>query len=321
MKIAIIGNGIIGLSCAWQFSSFASQITLFYSPYSKAASEVAAGLVHPLVGMKANCAPHGWEALEHARKMVAAICPDDSPIVQEGIFRPATTPEMVHYFRKAADLHPEKVFWMDSCDYFSNTMNRPGIYIPSGFALSSKKYLETIRKKLLTSRAQNIDILERHITSYSELQGYDRILIAAGAGAPELTHLPQLRINKGQLLQYRTDVTSLHALSGRAYAVFEKGCCTVGSTYEHFPQNHEADIETAQKIILPKVREFLPEIDEATLIGAEAGYRCATADSMPIIQQLAPHVWTIAGLGSKGFLYHAYLPKMLQQAFFSTSGA
>lgn len=318
MKIAIIGCGIVGLTAARLLSPHVTQIVLFRSPLIKAASQVAAGLVHPFVGMRANYAANGWEALKAAKEMIRTVCGEDTPLVQIGVFRPAVTTEMTVYFKKAADEHSNRVVWIDNFRIGKKAFG--GILIPDGFAISSKKYMS----KLLFV-PKNSQIIEQHITSISELRGFDRVLITAGAGTRELAPQLNIRINKGQLLQYKMDeahqCTSPYALSGRAYAVFEKDSaghkqCTIGSTYEHFPTHDEVDIDEAKKIILPKVEEFLPAFEEgAQLIKGEAAYRAATPDSKPLIQRITPGVWTIAGLGSKGFLYHAYLPQLLLQPF------
>ncbi len=307
MDIAIIGSGCIGLSVALKLQ--AHKVTIFSSPEVSSASRIAAGLINPLVGMKANLAYQGFEALESATKLITSV--DKECIIHRGIFRPAATPEMREWFPKS------KAAWCThGKQFYPDPLNLPGIYIDKALAIDAERYMNALKQ---LCEKQSVQFIEQHISSLEDLKGYDRIIVAAGSGMKGLVHdsLGKLNLVKGQILKYTTNETTNIALSARAYLTINNSLLTVGATYEHFPKTDGVDIEEAEKIILPKIAEFWPGLIHSKPLDAQAGLRCTNPSSLPIISRLREKTWAIGALGSKGFLYHAWIAEKILPALLS----
>lgn len=308
MDIAIVGSGCIGLSLALRLSPD-RRVTVFSSPKVVSASRVAAGLINPLVGMKANLAYQGFEALDSATNLINRI--DKGSIIHHGIFRPAATPEMMQWFPKS-----EGVWCENGKAFYADPKNLSGIYIEKAIAIDAERYINALQKKCAE---QSVHFIEQHIASLDDLKGYDRVIIAAGSGLKELVGDSLGKINnvKGQILRYRTTEKIQAALSGRAYLTIANSILTVGATYEHFPKTDGVDIEEAEKIIVPKIREFWPELIDSRPIEGQAAFRCTNPASRPIVDRISDGVWVIGALGSKGFLYHAWIAEKILKALIS----
>ncbi len=318
MKIVIVGSGYIGLSAALTLLEHdpALNIEILFSTKTLSASQVAAGLINPVVGLRGNIAYQAWNALEYATSFIEKYAP--SSILHRGICRPITTPEMEERFKKACGSEVRLCSPEETSLFFENPKRLSSLYISKGLALDSSQYIDILKAECLR---KGVLFTERHITSIDEIENSDRILLAAGAGMKTLVGkaLGPLSLVKGQTLSYRSDVHIQAALAGRAYLTTAHGCMTVGATYEHFPQVEGVDIEEAERIILPKIDEYWPGIVKGKPISAQSGFRCTNPVSLPVIRQIKPEVWAIGALGSKGLLYHTWIAKYLAQALIHDS--
>jgi glycine/D-amino acid oxidase-like deaminating enzyme len=103
------------------------------------------------------------------------------------------------------------------------------------------------------------------------------------------------------------------ALNSQAYIVMssDQQTCFVGSTYEKNYRDLKADPETALAEIMPKACAMLPFLKEASLLNCYAGIRSVGPGHLPFLHSITPQTWILAGMGSKGLLYHALMAKEL----------
>lgn len=321
MKIAIIGAGFCGLATAWHLSKHPDIEIVIFDPkeIGTGTSGIAAGMLHPYVGTHSKLNWKGFEGLQATCELIkVAETALKRPISSHrGMLRIATTEEQVADFSLCAHLHND-VKWLsaDECQHMVLELSHlPGIFIPSAITVDCPNYLKGL---WLDCSARNVTHEKSHIKSLKDLKNFDTIVIAMGADTvtlPELKDLP-LRPKKGQILEFawpRELAPLPFPLNSQAYLLMHpnKKSCLAGATFEKGVHDYEPDVEVAKAQILPKIRAFFPLIDTMTLIDCRAGVRTSTPDRKPMLKQISENCWVLAGMGSKGLLYHALFAKEL----------
>ena len=315
MRIAIIGAGLAGLASCYHLQkklSSKASITIFdQNGIGGGASAVAAGLLHPFGGQKAKLGEKGHEGMAATEELLQQV---PTSATQCGILRIPESLEQKKLFQKSADEN-EGAQWVEQ---ENSPAERSGLWIPSGWVVSTKEYLQAI---WLICEKNGAKLKKIKVDSIEELHSYEIIIIAAGAGIfhfPECENLP-LRGLKGQLLQFKwpSNLPPLScALTGPGYLAMDIGnqSCTFGATFEREFAHSETDLETAKKILLPKAASLIPELKHAEILDCQAGIRVTSKYRKPMVGQLQEKVFFFTGLGSKGLLYHAlYAKKLINQ--------
>jgi glycine/D-amino acid oxidase-like deaminating enzyme len=316
-KIAILGAGLCGLAAAWMLKSRIQdncEITLFDPlPVGKGTSGIAAGLLHPFVGLNAKLNPEGFEGFAATKELLAvsAKCLGKPVAECSGFLRIACDPEQQLNFRKTAEKYPEHVDWVE---------DQPGIFIRSALTVYMADYLMGL---WMACEKQGTKLIQQKVTSLAELDSFDQIVVTMGADSttlPELSEVP-IRRTKGQLFEISKKVELSCPLNHQLYYLMSKdrNNIIVGSTYEKQFVDGAPDIEVAKELLLPK---FLPAFKDSEIIACRAGVRGSTPNRLPLIKQINQKCWLLAGMGSRGLLYHALYAKKLEvrifQAFFTT---
>lgn len=330
MRIAVVGAGFAGMACVWTFlqNNKNCHVTLFDSKsIGSGASGVAAGLLHPYANAHSKLNREGNEGLTASMRLLLAAeeALGYKPFVQSGIWRPALSPIQESEFHFASQKHPENILWKESSEVQSiipNCVPFPGILIKNGITVYPNEYLNGL---WMACQKLGAHFQHHEVQTLQELNMFDRIIIATGSGCctlKELAHLP-LRYTKGQILEFLwpEELPPLPlALNGNVYCVMlpDKKRCLVGSTYEKQFSSSEANVETAKKLILPKLAQFFPTLANGEIVDCRAGIRVSTPQHLPSIQKINPKCYIITGFGSKGLLYHAlYSQKLYESMGFS----
>ena len=191
----------------------------------------------------------------------------------------------------------------------------PGIFLDQGMVVDCSKYLEGLWKAVAE---RGVEWVETKISSLKELEAFDLVIVAAGAASqtlPELAALP-LRAMKGQLLECAwPDATPLlpHPVYSQCYLLMSgsQKRCIAGATFERDYVHAGPDLEIACAEILPKIQAFFPSLKREHILKCRAGLRSTTPNHLPLIKQISKNCWVLAGMGSKGLLYHALYAKEL----------
>lgn len=312
MRIAIVGSGLCGLATAWfilnkQSHGRSITLTIYDSKkISEGTSGMAAGLMHPFAGAPAKLNQHGWEAYEETCKLIeiSSKMVKKPVAVFSGIQRIAITEKQKKEYRASSNCNKE-VLWCES--NIVGVMSFPGLFIPSCVTVDCPQYL---RGLWLACEEKGAIFEQTEIQSLEQLKEVDLIILATGALVNQLLDqkLPITQV-KGQILEMRwpSHLDPLpYAVNSIAYAIMEnKEKCIVGATYERGFETLEPNMAFASGDILPKIRQFIPDLDDSLITGCRAGVRASGPNHMPLIKKINAKCWAITGMGSKGLLYHA----------------
>jgi len=280
MTVAIVGAGYAGLALAWHCAQKKLSVTLF-DPGS-GASRVSTGLLHPAPGRKATPCWRSDEGMEASLELLRAASQEKPVFTQNGILRFAVDEAQERQFGA-------KTLWM-----------------PEGITVYSNLYLQRLHK--------GVKCEKRKIAHLNELDGFDAIIIAAGAETLQFADLPLKRTIGQSLICRCPEPLSMSLLgSGHITPTADPELCQVGSTYEHTekpdPKKALALLDQVA-LFYPQAKEFkVVEILSGVRVSPKVGYR-------PLIQKIGPKTWVFTGLGSRGLLYHALLAKELASALF-----
>ncbi len=277
-KAAVIGAGFAGLAAAY-FLSEKYQVTLLdQKGIGAGASGISSGLLHPYPGEKGRLSWHAEEAMAMAKKLIQEA--EDAlgrPVAnRNGILRlgPILNPGP-----DVVELGPEKYL------------------ITSGMTVFPKLYLQGL---WLVCQKRGVKLQIEKVGSLEALQGYEMVVLAAGAGIRSFKEQEKLKINfvKGQILTCALEEPLERSISSKIYTALTEDPlkCHVGSTYERDVIDEIADQEKAVSLLKPT----LPVLD------CRAGIRVTNpAHYFPILEKVGSHHYVITALGSRGLLYHA----------------
>ena len=316
MHIAIVGAGFLGLACTWQHLLHPdTTVTLIDAKgIGGGASGIAAGLLHPFAGKKAQLNYSGLEALQATCELidVAEKALGKRVALKTGVFRPITNEAQNAFFSNTLKTYPEHVFTKEA-------LNLSGIFIPMGMTVDCPLYLEGIFQ---ACKERGVRYQLQTITDARSLEHFDATLFTVGVGFNDIYGLESARIHpiKGQLLELEAHETLPFGMSAQAYlAQTTETKLIAGTTYEHSWEIDGPDRARCEEEIRYKVGKICPEIATLPLISCKAGFRATTPDKRPFIKQVGKKMWCLGGLGSKGLLYHNWLAKKFAHAFFSGS--
>ncbi len=295
MKIAIIGAGFAGLASAVFARDFLNpkEIVLFDKKgIGGGASGIAAGLLHPFGGLHSKKNRLGDLGMEETLSLLkrGSQLSNHSLIKKTAMVRPATDEKQLSSFKKAATTYPELVWKEDVFNGF------PGLFVENVYLVDPLPYLQA----LFTLSRASLEI--ETITSLKKVASFDAIILTTGPHLFEETaHLEVFPV-RGQILKvdYEEDLP----INAQCYLIRN----TLGATFEHDDTTSIPCMETAKKLLLPKITPFVPNLK---VKGCEAGVRASTPSHMPLIGQLNHKTYFLTGLGSKGLLYHALFAKKL----------
>ena len=147
-----------------------------------------------------------------------------------------------------------------------------------------------------------------------DLESFDAVIIAAGAGTPQFGPWP-LKKTKGQALLCRVREAPPMALLGEGHIspTEDSSIWQVGSTYERTFTTDGPDEAVALKLI-DQVSQFYPPARDFEVLEVRAGIRMSPHHGYrPLCGQVGPKTWVFTGLGSRGLLYHALLGRELAE--------
>ncbi len=281
MKIAVIGAGFAGLAAAYYLSE-CFNVTLFHQ--GSGASKASSGLLHPYPGEQGR---RSWYADESMDATLSLL-----KVAEKSLGRPVASYTGILKLGQCLSPGPDV-----------ERIGDEQFLIKSGITVFPEIYLEGLWQ---ASHKRGVISQERQIGSLQEVDQFDRIVLAAGAGIRNFPECSDLKVNfvKGQVLTCLLDEPMERSISAKRYRALTSSSdrCHLGATYEREFTTELPCLQTATFLLQPD----LPVID------CRAGVRVTNrAHYFPLIHRLNPKTQVITALGSRGLLYHAFLARRL----------
>ena len=339
----VAGGGLAGACAARRLSKHGSVLVVERRRESSGGSGAAAGLVNPILGLRARPVWRIEEAVVALDETVALANAEDG--YRRGpTLRPARDAEQIESFRHAAGASPRHCTWLG--DAGVNWLCAPHgvLRIEMGGAIDIDGFVERLLAhvdvrhasldgwmegtgeviaKIRPIESANAGKRPPHETAALPAARIEhvtarRLFLCLGRGYTAFPALMRLRLHqvKGQTIRMtRPDALPAAAphLAGRGYVAVEGETVVCGSTYEHRFAALEPS-HGATRAILKKIEQMLPAIRSARLLEERAGVRVTVPGvRLPMVGPLpgSDRVWIFTGLGAKGLLTGPLVAKEL----------
>lgn len=297
MRVAVVGAGLAGLSVCFHLIEKGFSVTLFEKKGpGKGASGVAAGLLHPYVGLKGLRSQFAAEAIEEGKKLLQVVEKHSSlPIYQgQGIYR---------ILWENPPQEEDVIFQKDQEIGFG--LKQDAYLISSGTTVFIARYLEALLSYL---EKKGLDYVDKEILDLKPIPGFNHTVFALGAGLRKFSIDLPIQYVKGQILSCAFSRESSMSVIGKGHISLteQKGIVQIGSSYEHDYQDDLPDIDRAIRFLEPRIKSFFPYWDEIKILDCYSGIRVARKNGyLPFLERLDERLWLLAGMGSRGLLYGA----------------
>ena len=156
----------------------------------------------------------------------------------------------------------------------------------------------------------NFDIRRETYRSVQTPSKYSHVFVAAGYGIRTLAPDLGLRFSRGQLSWAEPIWEAPTAYGG--YAVNIDGAALVGATHDRLDERDPFALRPEDDAAnLSALTEISGQDITADDRLSRASVRVTSRDTLPIICQLGQNIWTLSGLGSRGFTFAPLLAEAL----------
>jgi glycine oxidase len=318
--VAVVGGGVIGLSCAWRAASAGFAVTVHDPAPGSGASRVAAGMLAPIteaVPSEPEVLALGAASLRRWPDFAAELTTAgaDPGLRTRGTLTVAVDPGD----RAELDRIAEQLSWMGrQVDMLSGRAARraePSLGPQVCRALSVPGDLSVDNRALLTAllvacRGAGVGF---HGQRCTELPAADVVVLAAGAHSATLHPALRRAIRpvKGEILRLRARPGTLpppsrtvRAIVGARHSYLvprDGGRLVLGATQREV--GFDTDVTAGGvRELLTDAERVLPAIAEYVLEEAVAGLRPGSPDNLPVIGELEPGVLAATGHHRHGIL-------------------
>jgi glycine oxidase ThiO len=298
----VIGDGLIGLSTAYELARERAAVCLLGAACEGSASEAAAGLLAPSIGTQPDSVRAFFEAsLSHYPELLARIEQFDPTLhVQRGL---------IEVFSSTHDIQstlPRGAFALKrrEAEELEPGLSAPfgAVLHPDDGAIDNVRLVRALRAAVSAEStidwraktpATRIDVTNHsvavHLDDGSVLHS-DWVILAAGAWSPHIAGLPRrvpVSPLKGQMLSLVRNGqlapgTGRPIMGTDVYIVPRRDEIVVGATVEHADFDLTITDDSIERLRSAAVR-VVPTLASASIKRRWAGTRPATPDMLPII--------------------------------------
>ncbi len=320
-RIAIVGAGIVGLSCAWAMAKRGAAVTLFDSNFhpGRGASWAAAGMLAPAYEAAAEDGAHSrlfdlclqggeiWTGF--ARELAEATGRDVLHFGGPSLAVALTAKDLAALQGLATALNARGVpFDALSTDEAVaqepqvSRENRGALLLHTDGQVDNRLLVDTLIRAL--EKHPNVVFVNGEAPlmrtgNALTIAGFDKVVIAAGWQTPHVmvdntplgAMAPSLRAIEpvgGQMLalQRQSETPEMTLRCGSLYIVPKAGRIVVGATVEPGATGSEIDWETIHGL-QAAAQKLCPALKRGDIIEAWRGTRPGTPDHAPMIGELA----------------------------------
>ncbi|MFW0789362.1 FAD-dependent oxidoreductase [Gordonia sp. CPCC 205333] len=326
MNLAVVGGGVIGLTCALRAADEGWRVTVFDAGASSRASDVAAGML----GSLGEGIPGEEAQLELSAASVRAwpslldrLGDPDIVAARDSLFVGFTAADMKYLHQLARFVWSADVAVASRLSEVSATQVRAsepmlsgrsqGGYLARGeMAVDNRRLLRGLRDALADIGAEFVD---EPVTDLADVRA-DQTLLAAGLDSSKLWPGVQIYEAKGEIIRLRRNRWSVapprHVIRGRidnrnVYLVPRIDGVVVGATqYEPLEPDNRIPQVGGVADLLVDACEIMPGLRTYDLAEVGAGLRPMTADGLPVIERVDERVIAAVGHGRNGILLAPY---------------
>ena len=187
------------------------------------------------------------------------------------------------------------------------------------FIYSLKRRLIDLGGNYIQNKAEKINIEKKEITlSDSSKYDYDKLIICAGPWTNELLSSLNKKIDmypaKGEIIKIEKLSSRLNYHLHGSCSIVERsdGLIWIAATHNEYEFNSEKT-KKAEKELIKKASEIIPEISELKKIDHTACVRPSTKSGMPIVTEVidSSDVYVATGGGGWGIMQCFYIGKLV----------
>jgi glycine oxidase len=324
-KVLIVGNGIAGLSLAWQFEQGGAETHVMADPYGARSTTAAAGVVNPVTGKRYA---KSWRFEEHYRAAQdfyqSAERYFGQPFWRERpILRLLGSPEEANNWSRRAGSPEYGEFIFDAPDAGPwSPFTQPGHFFGLIRQAAQIDFASFTDQLVLYLEQKGRFRSDRYLlsTAKDDLRAFDAIVFCEGSAAaanPLFPNIPwQPAKGEGILVEFQDPALNSmlsETSGGPAVPMLKKEfviaatqyhwnrLCWVGANYAWDFADHHPTPEA-----VPGLTESLKKMIQSPFIvkGQFAGIRQVTKDRRPVLgsSPILSRTYIFNGLGSKGGL-------------------
>lgn len=315
--IAVIGGGVIGLSCAWRLAQGGARVRLFErGACGHEASWAAAGMIAPLI----EAARHPPQN-ETARRAMLDLCLQSRDLYEsfanelkdnvelslnahKGGRHDWRTPGMAYIATRDDDFALATLKTFEESEDSAPYADFPSVWLPRHGQVNNHKLVEALKKAATEAgveihsyqpvriRSIKQGAIELRTPTHSQIH-CDKLLLCAGAWSGKIEGLlqeclPPVRPIAGQMMALRPkeklkNYVSRILYSSDVYLVPKlNGQLFVGATMCDIGFDKSVKVEGMTQL-LQAASELIPDIQSWEVVSQWAGLRPATPDGLPIL--------------------------------------
>ena len=315
----IVGQGLAGSALAWHLLARGQRVCVIDDSHATASSEVAAGLINPLAGLRYTRRPGTLAWLATAERWYAELGQrfDQAFLVPLPMLRLFRSIEQRRFFERAAADPDNATLLVGEVEPHELP---PGLRAThGGFRQRRTGYVDLPAllghlRVWLTEHAETVSAIVDPAAVAADADGVrwrgltaDRLVFCDGARLrdnPWFAGLP-LQPEKGEILDLDVPGLDLDVIVNAAHWLIPLGPGRVrfGATHVH----GEVDLKATpdgRDALLAGFRALFPSVDTVTVTAHRAGIRPGTKDRDPLLgaSPQAARVYTCNGFGARGAL-------------------